>query len=648
LILDTLNEEQQKAVSSGLGHNLVIASAGTGKTSTIVARVAYLLKSGVKAENIMLLTFTNKASAEILKRVSNYFPDDVGKITAGTFHSISYKLLKKKDFSLNLKTSSEFKNLLKTIYDKYLLNNSDAYSHGYIYDIYSLYLNTFDNESFEEYITKTYEDHKSLAWNYQQIIDEFEEVKRHYKYVGFDDLLTLGISSLKENGVYFDEVLVDEYQDTNPLQGKFIDVIEKKSLFCVGDYDQSIYAFNGADIKIISTFRDRYENTQIHSLSKNYRSTSAILDLANRVIIHNERIYHKSLEVIRKSSNIPPKLLIYSELYEQYEKIAQRISKSNTSNEEIAVIFRNNSSADGIESTLRKLDIKVKRKGGISFFNTKEIKIIFDILSLLTSGNDLMSFINIFSYNDGIGEKNSQDIFKNILRLGNGDLLTGLLSPNDTKVNVQQSLIEEDNKDEQKNFIYHQGLSKDSLIFIEKLKNLLKDIRYMNNPEQVLNKIIESKFYKGIKDKLNYQRSIKKDGNTDELLAKISDDNINRKTSLLVNIAKPYKTIKTFINAMVLGSNEITNKQGVNLLSVHSSKGLEFEEVYIIDLMEGRFPNTSLMSKNNADLDEERRLFYVAVTRAKDILYLSLAKYDKIKKISYKPSIFLKEAQMIL
>ena len=648
MILDKLNKEQRKAATSPLGHNLIIASAGTGKTSTIVARVAVLLEKNISPENIMLLTFTNKAAMEIIQRVSSYFPTQASKIKAGTFHSISYKLLKEKAFNIQLKRPNELKALLKTVYEHYIPDESDiAWTHLHLYDIYSFYLNTFNDESFAEYIFEKYEKHRNYSDLYQNIMDDFAKLKQEYHYVSFDDLLLFSQELIEKENISFDEVIIDEYQDTNPLQSKFIDKIQKKSLFCVGDYDQSIYAFNGADINIISTFKDRYDNANVFSLSKNYRSTSAILDLATRVISNNERIYPKKLEVVRKDTNIPPKLLVYSELYKQYNEISEKIAKSSNSYDNIAVIYRNNSSADGIESSLRTLGIKTKRKGGISFFDTKEIKIIFDILSLLGSKNDLMSFVNIFSYNHGIGAKIAKDIFNSLLKLGNGHIIDGFLKPNNTKINIQQSLIPEDNLEVEKNLIYHSGLKKESLFFIESLKNLLSNIQDIKQPQELIKQIISSKFYENIKNQLCFIRSLRKDGSNDEAIKTISKEAIERKVELLLNISKPYRKLETFINAMVLGSSEISSKSGVNLLSIHASKGLEFNEVFVIDLMDGRFPNTTLMAKSNTKIDEERRLFYVATTRAKDILYLSFSKYDKVKKITYKPSIFLIEAKLI-
>jgi len=232
---------------------------------------------------------------------------------------------------------------------------------------------------------------------YEGIFEEYEEMKKAYNLVDFNSLLLMMIDELKngcENN--FREILVDEYQDTNPLQNEFINAVENGSLFCVGDYDQSIYAFNGADISIISNFDKKYKDAKVFTLTKNYRSYAEILDLANRVIQYNPRIYPKQLEVVRGKGKVNPKLLVYEDTIKQYKDIANKIAISNTSKDEIAVLFRNNSSADGIEIYLRELGIPTKRKGGVGFFDTKEIKVTLDILTFLHNPKDIMSFIHFF------------------------------------------------------------------------------------------------------------------------------------------------------------------------------------------------------------------------------------------------------------
>jgi len=673
--LSNLNQEQLLAATCKSGYNLIIASAGTGKTSTIVGRISYLLSLGINPNEILLLTFTNKAAQEMISRVSKIFGNDIAKkITAGTFHSVCYKLLKELGLNISLKQPNELKTLFKSLYEKRVfVNRSDEaspYDGGYLYDIYSLYLNSNNNEDFSTWIVNKSSVHEIYTLIYEDVIDEFNRLKKEYGYVNFDDLLTTMLEVLRKQSFDFKEILVDEYQDTNPLQGRLLDAFKPKSLFCVGDYDQSIYAFNGSDIKIISTFSTRYKNSKVFTLKKNYRSTKPILDLATKVIEFNERVYEKKLEVVRDENISQPKLLAFDELFSQYEYIAKLISQSQTPHNQIAIIYRNNSSADGIEANLREFSIPAKRKGGISFFDSIEIKFILDILVLQVSNNDMMAFIHIIEHGKGIGKAVGKDLFDALITLGDGNIFKGLFSPNkfinnpfdNKKVRNQQLGLFDDflelgsvSKYKNCNFeeqflsnpiLKHPKLSVESAKYIYDLYLLLKDLRRIKNPQNLINMISSSMVYSNIKELLSTKKATLKDGTINTIQKTNAFEKINRKVVLLKNLAKHFSDLSKFINSMILGGSELSEGEGVNLLSIHASKGLEFKEVYVIDLMDGRFPNRKLISKGGS-LEEERRLFYVAVTRAKDILYLSYAKYDKIKKLTFVPSPFLKEAGLI-
>ncbi|MFA9373405.1 ATP-dependent helicase [Poseidonibacter sp.] len=673
--LSNLNEEQLSAATCPKGYNLIIASAGTGKTSTIVGRIANLINSGVKPEEILLLSFTNKAAAEMVARVAKFFGKTIAKqIMAGTFHSVSYKLLKQLNINITLKQPSELKTLFKSIYEKRVFydraEDANPYDGGYLYDLYSLYLNSNTGEDFATWIKDKNEAHEVYTLIYEDVVDEFNKLKIKYGYANFDDLLTIMLDTLKEHDFNFKELLVDEYQDTNPLQGRLLDAFKPQSLFCVGDYDQSIYAFNGSDIGIISTFSTRYPNATVFTLRKNYRSTKPILDLATKVIEHNERIYAKNLEVVRTDETIKPRLLAFNESFSQYQHISELIAKSSTEHNEIAIIFRNNSSADGIEANLREFDIPAKRKGSMSFFDSVEVKFILDILVMQVSHNDMMAFIHVLEHGKGIGKAIAKDIFDALIKLGNGDLMQGLFHPNpdiknpyDTgKVKNRQLGLFDDflelgsvSKFKDCGFeeaylsnpiLKHPKLGVDGGKYIYDFYLLMKHLRRIKVPESLVTSISSSMMYSKLKDFLSTKRATQKDGTIHPTQKTKSLAKINRKVMILKNLSRNFQELTKFINSMILGGSEMSEGDGVNLLSVHASKGLEFKEVYVIDLMDGRFPNRKLMSKGGS-LEEERRLFYVAVTRAKDILYLSYAKSDKIKKLSFIASPFLKEAGMV-
>ncbi len=673
--LSRLNKEQLEAATAKAGSNLIIASAGTGKTSTIVARIAYLLKEqNVKPEHILLLTFTNKAAAEMLERVAQFFNKDVvSKIQSGTFHAVSYRLLKKLGYKVSLKQPKDLKMLLKTIYAKRRFDHIDSsirvYQSSYLYDLFSLYQNSTINLSFSQWLEEDGSEHGDYFDIYEDIFEEFKELKNEYGYVDFNDLLIMMREALKKDDtIKFSEVLVDEYQDTNTLQGSLIDGFDKKSLFCVGDYDQSIYAFNGANIEIIGSFGERYKGANVFKLNKNYRSTSKILSLANRVIEHNPRLYDKKLEVTRTGECESPKLLIYNELFTQYQAISSLIKSSKTPHEEVAVIFRNNSSADGIEATLREVGIACKRKGGISFFDSREVKAMIDLISVVVNSKDMMAFIHTFEYAKGVGAALSKELFEALFKLGDGDIYQGFFHPKDIAnpfkkraKNYQLGLFDDCHEFGSVSRFYKEGfneaflsnpilkharLSVDGAKFIYKFYNYMQNSTRIKHPKTLVNHILSSEIFSQIADFLAAQRATRKDGSVDEIAKKEARGRIFRKGHLLKDLAGGYSSSERFLNALTLGSSEMSDGEGVNLLSVHASKGLEFCQVYVIDLMDGRFPNRKLMSKGGS-LEEERRLFYVATTRAKDKLALSYAKFDKIKKIEYVHSPFLKEAKLV-
>ncbi len=673
--LSRLNREQLQAIKAPAGANLVIASAGTGKTSTIVARIAYLLKEqDVKPEHILLLTFTNKAAAEMIGRLEDYFDKKmIQKILSGTFHAVSYKLLRQMGKNIVLKQPKDLKILLKSIYEKRRFDHIDSpikpYLSSYLYDIYSLYQNSAIDISFSEWLKEQDSEHGVYYDIYEDIFEEFEKAKKDFGYVGFNDLLIMTRNELKKrDDIKFSEVLVDEYQDTNTLQGSLIDAFDKKSLFCVGDYDQSIYAFNGANIEIIGTFAKRYKGANVYTLTKNYRSSKEILSLANRVIKNNPRLYEKKLEVTKKGDFELPKLLIYEELFDQYRGISSIIQNLKTPHDEIAVIFRNNSSADGLEATLREKGISCKRKGSSSFFDAKEVKIVLDLFSIALNPKDMMSFIHIFEYAKGVGSAIGKELFDALFKLGDGSIYKGLFYPNDISnpfekrvKNYQLGLFDNHSEFGSVSRFYklgfnesflanpvlkHSKLTQDGAQYLYSFYNFLKSVSKIKNPISMINHISNSEIFLYIVNVLSTKRSTRKDGTIDQDLKKEAKDRIFRKVFLLKELAKNYSLNERFLNSLTLGSTEMSEGEGVNLLSVHASKGLEFKEVFVVDLMDGRFPNRKLMSKGGS-LEEERRLFYVATTRAKERLHLSYAKYDKLKKVTYIHSPFLSEAGLV-
>lgn len=668
--LSQLNAEQTEAASAPMGHNLVIASAGTGKTSTIVGRIAYLLNKGYEPTNILLLTFTNKASGEMIARVAKIFGEKLANnIEAGTFHAVAYRFLREREH-IHLKQPKELQMLFKSVYNRRIFPADDVkpYSAQYLYDCYSLFVNSAVSGHFGAWLIDKNPNQEPYVCIYEDVLAEFAELKKTHHYADYNDLLLLYKEALHSlDKPLFVEVLCDEYQDTNPLQDSILDALNADSLFCVGDYDQSIYAFNGSDIGIISGFREKYNDARVFTLSKNYRSSKEILYLANKVIENNERIYPKHLEVVKQGDFSPPKLIGYDELFLQYQGIAREIASSRLAYEDTAIIFRNNSSADGIEASLRELNIPSKRKGSLSFFDTKEVKLLLDICAIVHNSRDMMAYIHVLSYGKGIGESIAKDIYEALFVLGDGDCHKGMFKPNSNiraykqkHKNTGLGLFDDFftlesqarfNEHVTKDFISHPILQhpkihKEGAVFLSDFYEMLRSISTINNPKVLISHIINARFFTNIIHYIATNRAKTNDGSVDNVRFENVLESIKRKSTLLFDLSKNYDDLSKFLNAMILGSSEAMEGSGVNLLSVHASKGLEFQNVYVVDLMDGRFPNRKLMGKGGS-LEEERRLFYVAITRAKENLVLSFAKKDTLKNIEYVPSIFLYEGELL-
>ncbi|GAA6874339.1 ATP-dependent helicase [Helicobacter pylori] len=665
-----LNPEQLKAAKALKGYNLVIASAGTGKTSTIVGRILYLLDNGIKPEEILLLTFTNKASNEMIARVAKYSKSS-SKIEAGTFHAVAYRYLKEHYPNLSLKQPKELKKLLESIVDtKNVLTDDDKkpYTSQHLYALYSLYTNALKQEDFSAWLSNKNPEHTPYAAFYENILDEFENTKKKHNYIDYNDLLLLFKQAMLERPSPYKEVLCDEFQDTNPLQESILDAINPPSLFCVGDYDQSIYAFNGADISIISNFTQKYKNARVFTLTKNYRSSKEILDLANQVIQRNERIYPKNLEVVKSGHFNKPALLNYNDNIAQCQDIAKRIVMRKNF-KEVAVIFRNNASADQLEAALRSHNVPSKRKGSASFFESKEVALALDICALIFNPKDIMAAIHVLSHISDIGSNTAKDIHEALMLLGNGDLKLALTHPNKeakiytkkkeiTSMGLFEEIFALENSS-RFNSVIDKAFHSHPVLMHPKISlngaKMLSDffILYtkapIHSPSALIRHILESAFFQTFKTRLLKERSKNKDGSYNEFKKLQAQKRFNEKMDLLSSLAKNYQNLGRFLNGTLIGSSEATQGEGVNLLSVHASKGLEFKDVYIIDLMEGRFPNHKLMNTGGG-IEEERRLFYVAITRAKENLWLSYAKNElreNAKPKEHKPSVFLYEAGLL-
>ncbi|WP_294961475.1 ATP-dependent helicase [Sulfurimonas sp.] len=636
-IYEKLNEEQHQASISEFGNILVLAGAGTGKTSTIAARVVHLLtEKKIKPKDIVLLTFTSKASMEMKERLKKYIDDDiVGSISVSTFHALCLGIVRKYFPEKKLISERDARNLLDTTYSRVIKFIPDGlYSSNAIYSFIDNYINSDSNIIFSiwlnEEIVICEENQEYLLGQYQLIYDSFLEDKSKYNALTFADLLLCAREYLLTNKNTIQEMIIDEFQDTNPLQDSTIKAINSKSLFCVGDYDQSIYAFNGADLEIIEQFKNR-DNFKLHNLSKNYRCQKPILDIAEKVIANNERIYPKTLEVmIDVSEPMKPYCVVAESTFEQYTKVAElcleTIARKKV-DETIAILYRSNGSGNGIEMVFKEYGIAVERNVKNTFMENIDIQIIFNVVKLILFKNlEYLEFSNVFT---GVVNHHSKEAIESYYNM---------LTHNGTT-----SLLDGLRKDKARQIGSNGVFYSDSRESVLSLLELLEFNKHTNT-SSLINSLIKSKFF--INTLNRFASSFTK--GDDEKADKLFNASVARAESML-KIAKRYSKLQKFYQDLTRpnlndDNDEEANPDKATLLTVHSSKGLEYTYLFIIDMDDDTFPSKKLMNKRSDD--EERRLFYVACTRAKKELTFFYAKRSSNGK-QKKPSRFLVEAGLV-
>lgn len=634
-IFESLNVDQEKAAKSDLGSVLVLAGAGTGKTSTIVARVTYLLsQKKVEAKDIILLTFTKKASIEMKERLKKYIDGSVvDKISVSTFHSLCLGIVKKYYPEKKLIGETDARNLLDTTYSRVIKFTPDGlYTSNTLFSYIENYINSNSELPFSDWLEgeiELAEDNKEfILGQYQLIYDCFIEDKEKYNVLAFADLLVCAREYLTKNKNSIQEVIVDEFQDTNPLQDSTLNAINPNSLFCVGDYDQSIYAFNGADLSIIENFKDR-ENFQLYNLSKNYRCRKPILDIAERVIANNRRIYPKSLEVMVKASDpIVPYCIDASDSLDQYSKVAElcaNILDRKKEDETVAILYRSNGSGNGVELVLREHGIPIERSVKNSFMENVEIRMIFNVIKLVLFKNlEFLEFSNLFN---GIVRSSSKEAIESYYNMithnGSSSVMDGLKGDKAKQIGQGGVFFSDSN---------------------ESVLSLLDILEFNKhtNPSSFISSILRSEYFSNT---INRFAADKTQGD-DEKADRIYTSSMQRAEAVL-KIGARYSKLQKFYQDMTrpnIENDKTENTASISLLTVHASKGLEYDFVFIIDLNDEMFPNKKLMAKESDE--EERRLFYVAVTRGKKEVVCSYAKRDKEGRTK-KPSRFLVEAGLV-
>ena len=596
--LSKLNDKQREAVMETDGPILVLAGAGSGKTRVLTTKVAYLvLEKDVLPENILAITFTNKAAKEMKERVHKMLGSDSYRIQISTFHSFGLLLVKENydklgfDKNFTILDSDDVLTIIKRIlkdmnldpkvYNPRAIRNKISSAKNELMD--SNYYSRFANSEYEEIVLEVFRKYeKKIAKN---------------NSLDFDDLLLLPIKLFKENPDIlkkyqerFKYILVDEYQDTNEAQYKMIKMLSAKykNICVVGDIDQSIYGFRGANFRNILNFEKDYPDAKIVPLEENYRSTGNILNVANDIIKNNKQRKEKNLWTQNEDG---PKIR-YHRAYDEKDEAnfvkneIQKLIDSGEPKSSIAVLYRTNAQSRNMEEALLKDSIPYKVVGSFYFYNRKEIKDLICYLKLLYNPHDDVSLLRIINVpKRQIGPKTIENL--SVKAVSNG---TSLYEAIDSGKELQFKNLIEDIRRESEN------------LSLTELVDLILDKSGMRQ-ELEATKTIEAEVRL---ENLEEFKSITK--NFEENNGIIALDEFLDEISLVADVSE---------------HNE--NSDVVTLMTIHSAKGLEFDHVFIIGLEEGLFPHNNSLYDDD-ELEEERRLCYVAVTRAKKTLTLVNAK----------------------
>ena len=639
-ILDNLNKEQREAVQTVQGPLLVLAGAGSGKTKLLTSRIAYLIQNGVKPRNILAVTFTNKAAKEMKERLGNILGQDVVKyMWVGTFHGICGRILRENIENYSFQSG---KNLDKnfSIYDE---NDSNAVikqavkklnldDKVYAPKLVKTVISNAKNKMQDAYTFATFaRDFKSQK--IATIYEEYENALNNNNAIDFDDMLLLTVKLLEQckevRQLYYDRfqhILVDEFQDTNMAQYKLINMLytnneaeipDERSLCVVGDVDQSIYSWRGADYTIILNFQKDFKKTKLIKLEQNYRSTANILNVANAIIENNTERVDKVLY----SNKGEGELIDYFEAQDEADEanfIASRIKQDSGGDyNRFAILYRTNSQSRALEEACMAAGIPYRIYGGLKFYDRKEIKDIIAYLKLIYNPDDSQSFRRIV----------------NVPKRSIGDTTIKNLSDFADKEDI--SLFQACQRIEEAIDIPPRTRAK--LRDFSQLILKFKDAVTSYSLQEFVTLVIE---------KTGYLAELQAQ-NTPESEADI--ENLQE----LVNVAGEFvaeeadNTLGEFLQQVALvsdldGMDDITNN--VTLMTLHSAKGLEFPVVFLAGCDEGVFPHQRTFNIPS-EMEEERRLMYVGVTRAEEKLYLSSAKRRQMwgEYKYYNPSRFIDE-----
>lgn len=612
--LSNLNEQQRRAVLHKEGPCLVIAGAGSGKTKVLTTRIAYLINEGIASWNILAITFTNKAAREMRERLDVLVPGN--NVFVGTFHSFGVRILRENYIHLGLERnfsildSDDVLSLIKKIMkDKGISKEECAPS--YIRNRISFIKNEMLTDAEIEKFFNT--DAEKIAY---VVYKEYISLLRRNNSVDFDDLLLLPVKLFKENKEILDHyqekfkyLLIDEYQDTNEVQYKLSKILSEKyqNLFAVGDPDQSIYQFRGANYKNILNFEKDYQNAEVIALEENYRSTKMILDAANSVIKNNKDRKEKNL----KSNKSVGAKIKYVRSYDEKHEITlcieeiKKLVNDGYNLKNMAIFYRTNGQARVVEEMFIKNNMNYKIVGSYYFYQRKEIKDLISYLRLINNPQDNISLRRVIN----VPKR----------KIGPTTILNIETIANSKNISMFDA-IEKGKELEFKSLIMQLIKTSESLSLTELI-------------DEVLDK-------SGIIKELEEEKSIESELRIENLLEFKSITASFEERTGSVNL-------NDFLEEISLIADMSEHKEfddAVTLMTIHSAKGLEFDVVFLIGMEESIFPHVnSLMEKDG--IEEERRLMYVGITRARDLLYLTNAKRRMLygKESINPPSRFIEE-----
>jgi ATP-dependent DNA helicase UvrD/PcrA len=629
-----LNEQQLAAVTASPGPLLVIAGAGSGKTRTLTYRVAYLLENGIDPRNILLLTFTNKAARQMLDRVANLLPVDASGLWGGTFHSIGNRMLRRHGSALGYSSGftimdrEDQKDLIDTVVAAAGINPKEIrFPKGDVLaEIFSFVINT--ETPIDALLAEKFPYFLPLLEQITDVHARYEKKKKQTNSMDFDDLLEKTLRMLIEHehiaDFYrrqFQFILVDEYQDTNKIQADFIDTLaaEHRNVMVVGDDAQSIYSWRGANFKNILAFPERYPDAQVFKIELNYRSVPEILQVANAAIAANVKQFRKELAATRPSNSFRPAVVGLNDGSEQARFVAQRILELRDEGielDEIAVLYRAHYHAIELQLELSRRGIPYLITSGVRFFEQAHVKDVTSFVRFVANPRDEVAFKRMVKLLPGIGNKSADNHWR--------AWEAGLNERGEITSWGERLLAMPVGSKSKKSW--------------EQLAHTLDEIApggQPNPPSEMITSIVEAIYDDYAKANFtNYE---------------LRREDLNQ----LAAFARQFKDVNEFLSQLALISNidaepaldQSNDTEAVNLSSVHQAKGLEYHTVFVIWLTDGMFPSTRSLETRDA-IEEERRLFYVAITRARDELYLT---YPHMRlsggfgDIFQRPSRFLKE-----